>query len=440
MSILEVRYPKKQKPHYNNPLQKAVHSFLKQHTSGARFPQEEESVDVVVLTNSIPKRYTIYPPLLLLPRNIFSAPKWASFISTLSTPDLQALYKTIADAFKPQGITHLALNSPISPATPNSVSNVTRSPTNLTPLYGDFGPKNLLGQSGFPCGKPAEDDLSAALWVHTTQNGGIFQTWAPLWTMFSRGNISEKARILGSHSVFEGLDGVDGLLGQYLSEIAVVDMYVGIGYFAFSYLKMGVGRVFGWELNGWSVEGLRRGCLKNGWGVRVLRIGDDGEAGDDKGRAGDEAVRRLVEELDCNRDIRMIVFHGDNRWAKKVLGTIKNLSGRVMESGGSISRLDVRHVNLGLLPTSRLSWQDAIGILGRERGGWIHVHENVNVQEMKQTRKFIVEQFQAHIRGSSSVSCSHIEQVKTYAPGVMHCVFDMHIQPSSVPPNAIENG
>ena len=90
--------------------------------------------------------------------------------------------------------------------------------------------------------------------------------------MFSRGNIREKARILGqirlNQSPFSGL--CSGELSQDLCEIDVVDLYVGIGYFALPYLRKGVRRVFGWELNGWSVEGLRRGCIRNGFECAVF--------------------------------------------------------------------------------------------------------------------------------------------------------------------------
>src|SRR5690606_6675835 len=48
-----------------------------------------------------------------------------------------------------------------------------------------------------------------------------------------------------------------------------VDLYAGIGYFAFSYARLGL-RVLCWEVNPWSVEGLRRGAEANGFGVRVM--------------------------------------------------------------------------------------------------------------------------------------------------------------------------
>jgi len=119
---------------------------------------------------------------------------------------------------------------------------------------------------------------------------------------------------------------------------------------------------------------------------------------------------------------------------------IKVLSDKAVELGERSSWLEIRHINLGLLPTSRLSWEDAVGMLGETTGGWVHVHENVDIRQMDQKRDFVVQQFQAHLDGDRTASCSRIERVKTYAPGVMHCVFDMHIAPTLIAPGATEKG
>jgi tRNA wybutosine-synthesizing protein 2 len=439
MATSKVLFPRKPHGQYTNPLQRAFRSFLNEYISDED-ATKESSIDFNALISSVPKRYTLYTPLLLLPPNAFSGtPKWTAFTFQLSAKDLELLYKSIVTAFEPQGITHIALNSPISAMTLQGTSNMTRSPTGLTPLYGDFGPRTLLSRGNDPSSQPSEADFSAAFWAHTTQNGGVFQTWAPLWTMFSRGNISEKARILGD-GTFEGLEGPDGLLGQKLGEVAVVDMYVGIGYFALSYLRRGVGRVFGWEVNGWSVEGLRRGCEKNGWGVRVLSVDDAALVKDESGRIGDEALEGLIEELEKDGKVRMIVFRGENRWAASTMAKIEEISATTTRFDKKSSGLNVRHVNLGLLPSSRLSWEDAIDMLDEQRGGWVHVHENVDIREVEQKRDFIVQLFRARLRGGKTAFCSHIKQVKTYAPGVMHCVFDIRIEARKTSRSPIENG
>lgn len=200
--------------------------------------------------------------------------------------------------------------------------------------------------------------------------------------MFSRGNVKEKARVLG----FEAEKG----------DIAV-DLYAGIGYFVFSYAKLGM-RVVGWEINGWSVEGLRRGAGANGngWGVRVVR---EGEGWVDGGE-------------------RVVVFEESNEKSKKRL---EGLGER--ESG------KVRHVNSGLLPSSEGSWEMALGILRGE--GWIHVHENVGVNEVESKKVEIESKFKSWLseaKDTRQVEIEHVEFVKTFAPGVWHCVFDVYIK------------
>ena len=61
------------------------------------------------------------------------------------------------------------------------------------------------------------------------------QTWAPKHTMFSRGNIKEKARVLNlakqpTAGLEPGLENTDPE-----ARTMAVDLYAGIGYFTFSY-------------------------------------------------------------------------------------------------------------------------------------------------------------------------------------------------------------
>lgn len=197
--------------------------------------------------------------------------------------------------------------------------------------------------------------------------------------MFSRGNVKEKARVLG--------------FGDVASE-RVVDMYAGIGYFAFSYAAVGASRVFCWELNEWSCEALVRGARFNGWSVAVVKGGE-----------------RWVDGGE-----RIVVFLEDNNFAGERLHGMRG----------------VRHVNAGLLPTSRGGWGTALEIIDGELGGWIHVHENMGISEIKVKTEEVVAALirldsEAHHDPPRLITCSHVEQVKTFAPGVMHCVLDIHI-------------
>ncbi|KAL2436859.1 hypothetical protein ABEF95_014939 [Exophiala dermatitidis] len=427
----------------------------------------------------------------------------------------------------------IAVQKQQQPPRPARKQNVIRSPSGLVPVYGDWGPMLGPATSLQSCNSdrtrmtnqsnPTRRDFDEAFWTSVSQYRGITQCWAPLYTMFSRGNVSEKARILGVdtspstaeltpttksasqsqiQSRFPGLTSAE--LGQPLSTIDVVDFYVGIGYFAFCYLARGVRRVWGWDINPWSVEGLRRGCEKNGWGCLVVQVDDESgnlalvqeearsssnpeSCGQPENVAREIAVRILHSDRACdsaqedskrtkmqpNPEISCIAFLGDNKWSAKVMAEIGRELARLRQDGlDSGVNLNVRHANLGLLPTSRGSWQNAVRVLikknsngkGREdeekygshgektKGGWLHVHENVDIREIEAMKekivldlKSILEQPRKYEQGAEqetgiesqmtssawSVSCDHIHQVKTYAPGVMHCVFDIHIFPDS---------
>lgn len=188
-----------------------------------------------------------------------------------------------------------------------------------------------------------------------------------------------------------------------------MDLYAGIGYFAFCYARAGVGRVLCWEINGWSVEGLRRGAGENGWGVKI--VGEKGGIGEEEG-VGEE---------------RLVVFQEDNQ----------NASARVEEVRSHIP--PVRHVNCGFLPSSAASWPVAVAVLDPVQGGWIHAHENIAVTDIESRRERVVQEFHALANPDANhqqwtVQCQHLQRVKSYAPGVMHCVLDIYITP--VPANA----
>lgn len=247
--------------------------------------------------------------------------------------------------------------------------------------------------------------------------------------MFSRGNVREKARIregripglsCSAVSPWPSTPVSHGPPRLPLADTAVLDMYVGIGYFAFSYLKAGVGRVWGWELNAWSVEGCRRGAGENGWGCEVVSVNESGAV---DGEGGVESLVRRVHEKG-KEDMRLVVFHGDNRWAGTIMGQLRTALGD--------GWMGIKHVNLGLLPTSQPAWRDAVEVLGRDGGGWAHAHENVEEEGIDGRREEVVRASQglcdAMVGGGKWVArCEHVERVKTFAPGVMHCVFDVEI-------------
>lgn len=402
----------------SNPLVNGVEEFLLHY-----------SLASTISRSDLPKRYTIYEPMLLLgPTFATHSCAWQTFYESLSPTAQNDLLTSILKSFNSAGlsVSRVAMNAPILLITTKeskaggdtSSENILRAPTGLLPLYGNFGPDRLFLNEGM---EPTNTDFEQALWVSTSQHVGITQVWAPRWTMFSRGNIREKGRVLGLNPVpFAGLSNEE--LGQEIGEVDVVDMFVGIGYFAFSYLRRGVRRVYGWDLNAWSIEGCRRGCEKNGWGCMVFKLG--GEDG------LDVTCERVVQSMrsdDSGRRVRCILFEGDCRLAADVVGRL----GKLLESNDQ--RPNVRHVNLGLLPSSNVAYESAVTVVNKHRGGWLHVHENAETVRVGEKRGEVLDSVRTILsRGAaqgSTVKCEYTEMVKTYAPGVGHYVFDIHIQP-----------
>ncbi|KAF7950344.1 hypothetical protein EAE96_007631 [Botrytis aclada] len=381
------------KPKPQNPIEFTIRLFF-QTLPSTLFSEISASLDLLISTS--PKRWVLYSPMLLLPSGSFSSPHWISLLSLISPSQKEAFFTQILQSVsKKEGkkLTHLAINAGIplhekEKGGENEEENILRSPSGLLMLHGDFGPD-------FKGDEPTEEDFEKAFWVSTKQNG-IEQVWAPRWTMFSRGNVKEKARILGFHDA--GLMEIGGGKREIGKEerrgLTAVDLYAGIGYFVFSYVKMGVGMVVGWELNGWSVEGLRRGAIANGWGIRVVKKGE------------------VVEEVG---DERIVVFLESNVEAERKLEITKGLG-------------SVKHVNCGFLPTSEPTWKSAMNILGED--GWLHLHENVGIADVERRKGEIEAMFQIWLQeraDSRNVTVEHVEYVKTFAPDVWHCVFDVYV-------------
>ena len=375
-----------------NPLARAVGHWLHELCYG-RY-QQSFARDIVLCYSWT---YTIYPPLFLLPPSALTnlSSIFDSKGQTLPT-DLSALWFLLSKEF---GSSHIALNAPIPASVPREASvqgkghpepNVLRSPTGLAPLYGDFGP--TLSSNHVP----TVEDFPLAFWC-TAQQNGIFQTWAPRYTMFSRGNISEKARILSFNTLREKQ------LGSKPEDTSAVDLYAGIGYFAFSYAKAKVRKVLCWDINPWSIEGLRRGAERNGWDVKVIMDS------------------QTSSETIIGED-RLIVFQESNEHA----------AWRVAAMRDSIP--PIRHVNCGLLPTSRDSWEVAVQVLD-PKGGWIHAHENIAKADVEERKEEVVRIFKRIVKKHCSpelevrwiVKCDHVQQIKSYAPGIIHCVLDIAI-------------
>lgn len=338
------------------------------------------------LQKAFARSYTIYGVMLLLPPSPFESQDWKVITAIYGERGESDLFASISKELK---VTHIAVNHPIPLRQdgPTVSQNTIRAPLKFTPVFGDFGPPACTSP-------PSREDFDGAYWVTAKQNG-IAQTWAPRWTMFSRGNISEKARILTLPSVAKAVE--EGRLDG--AGCAAVDLYAGIGYFAFSYARAGCSKVLCWDLNEWSCEGLRRGVKANKWSCATYE------------------ARTALDALAKGEDHFLIFNEPNDCVIDRIQATRKHLP-------------PIRHVNCGLLPTSRGSWSTAVAALDPDRGGWVHVHENFAEGEIESKAEEVRDVFQGLLHDTKEkVVLDGIIRVKTYAPGVYHCVLDIWIPP-----------
>ncbi|KAF2651477.1 hypothetical protein K491DRAFT_696458 [Lophiostoma macrostomum CBS 122681] len=540
---ISVGYPAGVRPPRTGPRNPLTHALTR---GFAELPDEilgGIGLDATALVAAFPTTYSVYKPMLLLPAHAFSSAPWIKLLAIypVDSPVLQPIWERIATALN---TTHIAINAGIplqrsstssstststptptanrtspSPPTPQYQSsyspseNTFRSPINLTPIHGAFGPTPTQERML----RPTTQDFSSALWDETRQNG-ITQVWAPRYTMFSRGNVREKTRVLalgavGSASATplrkpksdadsepasavangsipgdaeERKEKRNGEARQHEHEhehnyaAAAADLYAGIGYFAFSYKRAGVRQVLCWEVNPWSIEGLRRGCERNGWSYRIVASPlpspsistsmdrRDGEVARDETEAEKEYgygyeqdeqdeqprprdVQAGTQTQGQARDVDFIIFPRTNENAIQDLRQWNSETHSHSEFGEH-SREDkqrlrpsIRHVNCGFLPTSQKSWKTAVQLLDTRIGGWIHAHENVGMHDIEQREEEVVRIMQGLVeevdagdctletnsrteKRKRMVSCEHVEQVKTYAPGVVHVVFDVRVE------------
>lgn len=291
-------------------------------------------------------KYTLYPPLVLLPTNTQISPSEAAH--------LLAQF---------ENCTHLAINASIKEG------DRVRKPQ-LTPVIGNF-------EAFHEEEVPKREWLDEAFYATCVQNG-LYQTWAPLYTMFSRGNITEKKRVL-----------TDFAREAPIEDCTIIDLYAGIGYFTFSYAKLRPKRIYCWEINHWSVEGLVRAARQNKFPVRV------------------------VSEHDLyvpNEEDFIVVFLEDNQ--------------RCIQRLPQLNLEKLTHVNMGLLPHARDAFNVAKTVLSKSSlDPVVHIHENVRTVEINSWTTEMEALFG---------NCIAIERIKEYSPGVQHLCGDFGFAKSKV--------
>lgn len=313
------------------------------------------------LCSYLPKKWSIYTPMVLFGSGTYDSELWQKLISAR---DILGYFEAIKPFFQGE-VTHFAINKPIIE------EDAMRRPFNLFPLHGNFGPKPTVQTYD----SPTKEDLEVGFWCHTVQNG-IYQTWAPCYTMFSRGNIREKKRLLEQY--------------RDLNDEVVVDLYAGIGYFTLSYIANGA-TLFCWEINRWSIEGLIRGLKKNRHSYRLI----------------EKEEPLLAQEIadDMKNGVKAFVFFESNEFATQRLKGIENLP--------------LKHINLGLLPTLKPSWPIARELAAKSTLQTIvHVHENIHCDDFGKLQEQVAQYFS----GTTT-----LEKVKTFAPDVWHVVVDVNV-------------
>ncbi|GMM32972.1 tRNA(Phe) (4-demethylwyosine(37)-C(7)) aminocarboxypropyltransferase [Saccharomycopsis crataegensis] len=353
---------------------------------------DQRNIQKSHLPSKLPKKWSIYPPMVLFGANTFDDQDWGLFFHKNNIHENEFYRQLLDYCFKDQEeeITHIAINKPIPLSNIDSArENIKRIPLNILPIYGDFGPEPSLNMIH----NPTSTDLQNAFWCHSKQNG-VYQYWAPRFIMFSRGNIKEKIRIF---ETFDNIAGND-----------IIDLYAGIGYFTLCYLKKDCRKLYAWELNPWSIEGLKKGCEKNGFKYQVIR-------------------NNMPWIYDPTA--RIYIFNESNEFAPQRFGELSSIL-----ATSQILRLT--HINLGLLPSSKPSWEISMEIIKNfkisdlDLDSIVHVHENVHIREFDSFIKSTESELSKLVNNTGSkynVKYLHLERIKTYAPDVWHVCVDYSV-------------
>ena len=405
-----------------------------------------------LMTSSISTKYSLYPPLVLFNYGMFGAQgsagatAWEAYLQepTRTTQFFAALLEKF---FNPRSgaatnnikksekndenvFTHVAENWPIP-----DKSDILRLPSRIRLFYPVSTAASGTTSSSSAEGKtsgPKEPNNSEELWCTVTQNG-IKQTWAPKHTMFSRGNIKEKARVLNlakqpTAGLEPGLENTDPE-----ARTMAVDLYAGIGYFTFSYAaSQRIRAVLCWELNPWSIEGLVRGARLNKWQpVQVQNLNNPGteleeelrglkqyfvlgkntdssNSNNGNNNSNNNTINNTSElrphpntedatvttplaksksksKKGASSDVNIIVFAEDNIHAfdrvQTILGQQRLDQGLQNPTGVPSAPPLISHINMGLLPHAHLAYPVAIqlALVSGLQTVSLHVHENVAV-------------------------------------------------------------
>ncbi|KAF9320758.1 hypothetical protein BG003_004972 [Podila horticola] len=392
-----------------------------------------------VLLASIPQKWEHYSDFTLLPPSAFLAEPWPQVLKHLVQLDhlqkqassepliMDRLQKLVQEAL---GSTHIARKAIIP------VQDILRRPK-IRPLAGDWGIHNrfkswiehdiaLLDHHNVQDqpqvealthaadAEPTPENFGSAYWAMTCQNQ-VWYSWAPMFTMFSAGNITEKERVAHSRQIFDARDKV------------VVDLYAGIGYFTLVYLlHAGAKTVHACEWNPWSVEGLARGADRNG--IRWSKVSSLEDVSVSKSR-----------KVDPENGQESTVSKQALRTSKKSSKPAPPLGSLVIYPGDNAQWIScfenqAHHVNLGLIPSAELGWVLGVRALCPKEGGYLHVHHNIRVGEEESFKAYLLQSLEQQFAEWKAgqvweLHIRHMENIKSFAPLVFHYVADVECRP-----------
>ena len=293
---------------------------------------------------------------------------------------------------------------------------------------------------------PTAENFEKAYWAETCQNQ-VWYRWAPMFTMFSAGNITEKERVANSRPIFDARDKV------------VVDLYAGIGYFTLVYLvHAGARTVHACEWNPWSVEGLKQGADRNGisWSSYHKSSVVDGDAVVDGGE-GEQSKTTIFQQSTATRTVqkkkkKIVAAAQDTASLTMTVPIDSQLGNLVIYSGDNAQWIDsfenqAHHVNLGLIPSAETGWVLGVRALCPDQGGYLHVHHNIRVGEEEVFKTYLLNSLKdlfktwkssssSETGGDWTIEIRHLENVKSFAPLVFHYVVDVKCRPPNWSPSA----
>jgi len=157
----------------------------------------------------------------------------------------------------------------------------------------------------------------------------------------------------------------------------IVDAFAGIGYYTLPMLvRSNAEHVYACEINPNSIQALQNGAKLNNVGKRLT------------------------------------ILEGDNL---STMQQVYSLADRV---------------HLGILPSSKKTWQSAINCL-KPSGGKLHIHMNVEEEKIEDFVTYCsdsIAKLAKQLGREGIVSVEHVEKVKWYAPRIRHIVIDISVK------------